>query len=117
MFGDNEAFSTHYWGPTTLICILPPSVSPGLVPVTIKENRYSQFSSPPAGVYSFGGNDFKGTSSTSASPRQELDFVDSILNTDVVMFNYRDGELLFSYSTMDEDETNTFFFFFLWCRY
>ena len=99
MFGENEAFSTHYWGPTTLICLLPPSVTPGLVPVTIKESRFSsQLNSPSAGVASSMGDEASGMHSSPS--HQEVDFVDSILNTDIVMFNYRDGEFFF------------FFFFF-----
>jgi hypothetical protein len=93
MFGENEAFSTHYWGPTTLICLLPPSVTPGLVPVTIKESRFSStFNSPSAGVLP-GGDEASGMSSSPS--RQELDFVDAVLNTDIVMFNYRDGQFHF----------------------
>jgi len=90
MFGDNEAYSTHYWGPTTLICILPPAVAAGLVPVTIKENKFSaQLTSPTAGVAPGIGDEAKDMMSSS-SASQDVDFVDSILNSDVVMFNYRD---------------------------
>lgn len=119
MFGDNEALSTHYWGPTTLICILPPSVSPGLVPVTVKDNSSqkqsldfpSHHSSPnyqmanhqnnqssPAGVVpnssdsgvSVNSDEFMTPPPHENPTQDEIDFVDSILNTDVVMFNYRD---------------------------
>ena len=37
MFGDAEAIQTNFWGPKTLLCILPPSLVPGTVPVTIKD--------------------------------------------------------------------------------
>ncbi|KAJ3065110.1 SPT3 Dosage dependent suppressor of Ty-induced promoter mutations-like protein [Podochytrium sp. JEL0797] len=36
VFGDLEAITTQVWGSTTLICILPPSSTPGPVPVTLK---------------------------------------------------------------------------------
>ncbi|RKO84473.1 hypothetical protein BDK51DRAFT_33332, partial [Blyttiomyces helicus] len=37
MFGNVPALPTHFWSPTTLVCILPPSPVPGPVPVTVKE--------------------------------------------------------------------------------
>lgn len=36
LFGDQPATSTKVWGANTLLCILPPSASPGPVAVTIK---------------------------------------------------------------------------------
>ncbi|KAI8831210.1 hypothetical protein BJ741DRAFT_536994 [Chytriomyces cf. hyalinus JEL632] len=36
VFGDMEAVTTQVWGTSTMICILPPSSSPGPVPVTLK---------------------------------------------------------------------------------
>jgi len=89
MFGENEAFSTHFWGPNTLICILPPSVYPGLVPVTVKDSRASLEQSPANGRPSENGETSKELFS---SPSQtDLDFADSMLDTDLVMFNYREG--------------------------
>lgn len=39
LFGDQPATSTKVWGANTLLCILPPSASPGPVAVTIKGER------------------------------------------------------------------------------
>ncbi|KAJ3084785.1 SPT3 Dosage dependent suppressor of Ty-induced promoter mutations-like protein [Rhizoclosmatium hyalinum] len=36
VFGDLEAITTQVWGTSTMICILPPSSTPGPVPVTLK---------------------------------------------------------------------------------
>ncbi|KNC98375.1 uncharacterized protein SPPG_06083 [Spizellomyces punctatus DAOM BR117] len=38
MFGGIPAVQTHFWGATTLVCILPPAPVPGPVPVTFKEH-------------------------------------------------------------------------------
>ncbi|GAP90089.1 putative ankyrin repeat protein [Rosellinia necatrix] len=35
-FGSQKAITTTYWGPTSLVCMLPPSPVSGPVPVTIK---------------------------------------------------------------------------------
>ena len=35
MFGLNEARPTHFWSPSTLVCVLPPAAAAGVVPVTI----------------------------------------------------------------------------------
>ncbi|KAI0112073.1 hypothetical protein GGR51DRAFT_557253 [Nemania sp. FL0031] len=36
-FGSQKAITTTYWGPTSLVCMLPPSPVSGPVPVTIKQ--------------------------------------------------------------------------------
>ncbi|KAJ3121307.1 SPT3 Dosage dependent suppressor of Ty-induced promoter mutations-like protein [Physocladia obscura] len=36
VFGDLEAITTQVWGTSTMICILPPSSTPGPVPVTLR---------------------------------------------------------------------------------
>ncbi|KAK5635241.1 hypothetical protein RRF57_010953 [Xylaria bambusicola] len=36
-FGQNRAITTTFWGPTSLVCMLPPSPVPGPVPVSIKQ--------------------------------------------------------------------------------
>jgi hypothetical protein len=36
VFGDSPAMTTHFWSSNTLICILPPSSTPGPVVVGIK---------------------------------------------------------------------------------
>ncbi|KAF2969867.1 hypothetical protein GQX73_g3679 [Xylaria multiplex] len=36
-FGSQRAITTTYWGPTSLVCMLPPSPTSGPVPVTIKQ--------------------------------------------------------------------------------
>ncbi|KAJ3355578.1 SPT3 Dosage dependent suppressor of Ty-induced promoter mutations-like protein [Entophlyctis luteolus] len=36
VFGDMEAITTQVWGASTMICILPPSSSPGPVPVSLR---------------------------------------------------------------------------------
>lgn len=38
LFGENPAIPTHYWSPTTLVCLLPPSPCPGPVVVSFKEH-------------------------------------------------------------------------------
>ncbi|KAJ3022340.1 UNVERIFIED_CONTAM: SPT3 Dosage dependent suppressor of Ty-induced promoter mutations-like protein [Siphonaria sp. JEL0065] len=44
VFGDLDAITTQVWGTSTMICILPPSSTPGPVPVTLK--AVSGFSAP-----------------------------------------------------------------------
>ncbi|KAI1132239.1 hypothetical protein F5Y10DRAFT_231863 [Nemania abortiva] len=41
-FGSQRAVTTTYWGPTSLVCLLPPSPVVGPVPVTIKPGRPQQ---------------------------------------------------------------------------
>ena len=36
-FGDTPAIPTHYWSETTLVCVLPPSLVAGVVPVVVKQ--------------------------------------------------------------------------------
>lgn len=36
-FGQNRAITTTFWGPTSLVCLLPPSPKSGPVPVSIKQ--------------------------------------------------------------------------------
>ncbi|KAJ3287060.1 hypothetical protein HK104_008773 [Borealophlyctis nickersoniae] len=38
LFGGIAANPTHFWSPTTMVCILPPSPVAGIVPVTFKEH-------------------------------------------------------------------------------
>ncbi|KAI9774841.1 MAG: hypothetical protein M1840_000057 [Geoglossum simile] len=38
-FGDNPATTTTYWGDTSLVCLLPPSLRAGTVPVTFKHDQ------------------------------------------------------------------------------
>jgi hypothetical protein len=50
MFGDSKATTTTFWGETSLVCLLPPAVSAGLVPVTFKHQHQPQmqpFPTPP----------------------------------------------------------------------
>lgn len=51
MFGDSKATTTTFWGETSLVCLLPPAVSAGLVPVTFKHQHHQQqmqpFPTPP----------------------------------------------------------------------
>jgi hypothetical protein len=39
MFGETKATTTTYWGETSLVCLLPPSVFAGTVPVTFKHQH------------------------------------------------------------------------------
>lgn len=51
MFGDCKATTTTFWGETSLVCLLPPSVFAGTVPVTFKHQHQQQpmhpYPSPP----------------------------------------------------------------------
>ena len=38
MFGDNAAIPSHCWNSTTMVCTLPPSITPGVVVVGFKKN-------------------------------------------------------------------------------
>ena len=42
MFGDSLATTTTYWGETSLVCLLPPAVRAGTVPVTFKHHYQQQ---------------------------------------------------------------------------
>ncbi|KAI1093794.1 hypothetical protein F5B19DRAFT_104680 [Rostrohypoxylon terebratum] len=37
MFGEQRAATTTYWGETSLVCLLPPSPTAGIVPVSIRQ--------------------------------------------------------------------------------
>lgn len=48
MFGDCKATTTTFWGETSLVCLLPPSVFAGTVPVTFKHQHQQQpYPTPP----------------------------------------------------------------------
>ncbi|KAI0914519.1 hypothetical protein F4823DRAFT_557870 [Ustulina deusta] len=47
-FGSQRAITTTYWGPTSLVCMLPPSPVSGPVPVTIKQPGRRQGVQQPA---------------------------------------------------------------------
>lgn len=47
-FGSQKAITTTYWGPTSLVCMLPPSPTSGPVPVTIKQPGRRQAIQQPA---------------------------------------------------------------------
>ena len=52
MFGDSLATTTTYWGETSLVCLLPPAIRAGVVPVTFKHHYQQQlqllrYPSPP----------------------------------------------------------------------
>ncbi|KAI1167284.1 hypothetical protein F5B18DRAFT_482740 [Nemania serpens] len=47
-FGPQKAITTTYWGPTSLVCMLPPSPTSGPVPVTIKQPGRRQVIQQPA---------------------------------------------------------------------
>lgn len=49
-FGDLAATSTRVWAANTLICVLPPSPSPGPVAVTVKSAQEAHHSSAQAGI-------------------------------------------------------------------
>ncbi|ORX91568.1 hypothetical protein K493DRAFT_49928 [Basidiobolus meristosporus CBS 931.73] len=40
LFGSTPANGTHYWSPNSLVCILPPSPSPGPAVVSFKEHQF-----------------------------------------------------------------------------
>ena len=46
MFGDSLATTTTYWGETSLVCLLPPALHAGLVPVTFKHYYHQQLQMP-----------------------------------------------------------------------
>ncbi len=49
MFGDSRATTTTYWGETSLVCLLPPAIFAGTVPVTFKHQHQQgmPFYTPP----------------------------------------------------------------------
>jgi hypothetical protein len=49
MFGETKATTTTFWGETSLVCLLPPSVFAGTVPVTFKHQQPQMqgFPTPP----------------------------------------------------------------------
>lgn len=47
MFGDAQATTTTYWGESALVCLVPPAIQAGSVPVTIKHNYTQRIPSPP----------------------------------------------------------------------
>ena len=46
MFGDAQATTTTYWGGSALVCLVPPALQAGIVPVTFKHNYGQNISSP-----------------------------------------------------------------------
>jgi hypothetical protein len=46
MFGDSKATTTTFWGETSLVCLLPPSIFAGTVPVTFKHEHQQQQMQP-----------------------------------------------------------------------
>lgn len=47
MFGDVKATTTTYWGETSLVCLLPPAMAGGIVPVTFKHQHQQQLQMQP----------------------------------------------------------------------
>jgi Ankyrin repeats (3 copies)/IPT/TIG domain len=46
MFGECKATTTTFWGETSLVCLLPPSAFPGMVPVIFKHQHQQQQMQP-----------------------------------------------------------------------
>lgn len=46
MFGDAQATTTTYWGESALVCLVPPALQAGVVPVTFKHNYEHNIPSP-----------------------------------------------------------------------
>lgn len=46
MFGDAQATTTTFWGESALVCLLPPALGAGTVPVTLKHNYEQNIPSP-----------------------------------------------------------------------
>ncbi len=46
MFGDAQATTTTFWGESALVCLVPPAVEAGIVPVTFKHNYEQNVPSP-----------------------------------------------------------------------
>ncbi|KAI0878860.1 hypothetical protein GGS24DRAFT_442338, partial [Hypoxylon argillaceum] len=55
-FGSQKAITTTYWGPTSLVCMLPPSPVSGPVPVTIRQPGRRQTIQQP-GVFNYKDDD------------------------------------------------------------
>lgn len=48
MFGDSQATTTTYWGENAIVCLVPPALQAGTVPVTFKHNYEQRATSPPS---------------------------------------------------------------------
>ncbi|KAF6237911.1 hypothetical protein HO173_004112 [Letharia columbiana] len=46
MFGDAQATTTTFWGESALVCLVPPALEAGTVPVTFKHNYEQNIPSP-----------------------------------------------------------------------
>ena len=46
MFGDAQATTTTFWGESALVCLVPPALEAGTVPVTFKHNYEQHIPSP-----------------------------------------------------------------------
>ena len=46
MFGDAQATTTTFWGESALVCLVPPALEAGTVPVTFKHNYEQSLPSP-----------------------------------------------------------------------
>lgn len=46
MFGDAQATTTTFWGETALVCLVPPALEAGTVPVTFRHNYEHNLPSP-----------------------------------------------------------------------
>ena len=46
MFGDAQATTTTFWGESALVCLVPPALQAGTVPVTFKHNYEQNIPSP-----------------------------------------------------------------------
>ena len=46
MFGDAQATTTTFWGESALVCLVPPALEAGTVPVTFKHNYEQSIPSP-----------------------------------------------------------------------
>ncbi|CAG8487021.1 8074_t:CDS:10 [Ambispora gerdemannii] len=57
MFGDTPAIPTQYWGDSTLICLLPPAITPGPVIMSFKEFPINVFDSTENDLVFFTYND------------------------------------------------------------
>ncbi|KAI1362518.1 hypothetical protein F5Y08DRAFT_271485 [Xylaria arbuscula] len=54
-FGQNRAITTTWWGPTSLVCMLPPSPISGPVPVSIKQPGRPAI--PQSALFTYKGDD------------------------------------------------------------
>lgn len=46
MFGDAQATTTTFWGESALVCLVPPALEAGTVPITFKHNHDKNIPSP-----------------------------------------------------------------------